>query len=87
MNHSLRIQNSQFQKSGGARGKPRTAFSCHIIEEVSREVNTRTWVLQDQHGVAEAEKAIFLFDGHLISCHGLLIAVKSRDQHDQGAFR
>ncbi|EFB76594.1 hypothetical protein SUBVAR_04970 [Subdoligranulum variabile DSM 15176] len=29
-----------FQKSGGARGNPRTAFSCHIIEEVRREVNT-----------------------------------------------
>ena len=42
---------------------------------------------QNQHGIAKRKETIAFFYGHLISRHGLFVAVQGRHQHDEGAFR
>lgn len=43
--------------------------------------------LQDQHAIAKAEEPIPLLHRMAIGRHGVVIARKGADQHDQGAFR
>ena len=44
-------------------------------------------IVRDKHRVPVAKKAIFLFYRSLIGVHRMLIAGKSRDQHNQRRFR
>ena len=44
-------------------------------------------IVRDKHRVTVAKKAIFLFYRSLIGVHRMLIAGKSRDQHNQRRFR
>ena len=40
-----------------------------------------------QHRIAKGKEAVLFLYGNFIGSHGLFVAVESRDQHDEGAFR
>ena len=42
---------------------------------------------QNEHRITETEEAVFLFHGHLVGMHGLVVAIQCGNEHDQGALR
>jgi hypothetical protein len=49
--------------------------------------NILNLILNDQHRIAIAVKAVFLFHCNFVSVHYVLITAKGTNHHQQGRFR